>query len=168
MKRIAVLFLVLILVLTSCGDSNTLSEYECYDLYIDGKNISGKAYHVEVPERIASDYALLPLCEVLVALGAEVQWKNDSKATIVFGDESYTLNTRKVSFVEDSSDTELMTLAPGQTHIHYVCVDEELFLDNTTVSTIIMFMMGVRLYHDPPPNDHTVCIKSVVVKSGDV
>ena len=95
---------------------------------------------------INSDYAELPLTEVMKNLNMKVNWVDDNTADITYKDNKYTLDLTKISLVEVEQYNNLLLPSPGGKR-SYKVLKKELVLDSNTIKSA-MFQIGVRIYID--------------------
>ena len=84
-------------------------------------------------------YVMLPLAEVLKAMGATVVWQSDSTATVTFGDGVYVLNTQDTTFKKEGQDCNALIPAPGSTMICRT-VEGVFYVDSITFMTVTMWI----------------------------
>ncbi len=97
-------------------------------LLVNGKDIS-KSSHV----MLHYDYADLPLVATLKALGAEVTWKSETKATIKINEIKYTLDLSDCSltYSKNGQKIDCIFAFPGGTRFTEVR-SQELIIDSRT------------------------------------
>ncbi len=134
----------LILILSCCllliiGVGGTLLYFEKSTpkngtLYVNGNEITSENV------TIYRNYADLPLTEVMIALGMDVKWVDDSTAEITCNDQEYTLDLTEVTLMKYGYDTNIIIPPPGSTTFHYIVLGKEVVLDDNTVHSIMYAM----------------------------
>lgn len=92
---------------------------------------------------IHSNYAELPLTEVMKNLNMKVDWCDKSTAEIAWKNKKYTLNLSKVSLIEVGQDSNLLLPPPGGNRF-YTVLEKELILDSNTIKSAL-YQMGIRV-----------------------
>lgn len=122
---------------TSTGEIQMNNSYK---LIVNGKDITAGVYiNINFEHR----YVELPFTAVMQALGAEVEWQNQTTAKVSYSGKNYFLDTTKCSFVEDGKSLNLMSTPPGGIRRHQV-VGDEFVLDDGTMSGVFQ-LMGVSI-----------------------
>jgi len=92
---------------------------------------------------VNSDYAKLyethaevPLVEVLQSVGCSVSWKNQHKATIAYGDKTFTLTLSKKPSLLAPDVGELLLIAPGSEYFYCYSVKQDVVVDTGTLRHI--------------------------------
>ena len=114
-------------------------------LIVNGKNIAA-GHHVEY---IEGDYYFeLPFVAIMEALGAKVQWRSETTATVLFNDINYTLNTRECTMFINSKENDVLVIPPGGIR-RYRTVNGEFVLDSNTVhSAMFLLDRNIRVNID--------------------
>ena len=86
-------------------------------LIVNGQSLAAASHMI-----FTSDGAMVPLVEVLEALGAEIQWVNDCTAKIIFKGKQYSLNTGTAELIQEENQANCLIPAPGSS-VHYQVVD---------------------------------------------
>ena len=95
---------------------------------------------------IYSDYAELPLTEVMKSLDMKVDWVDESTAAVIYKEKKYTLNLSNVSLVEAGQNFNLLLPPPGGNRL-YTVIDKELILDSNTIKST-MYQLGIKINID--------------------
>ena len=139
MKKIiwltACIFLILLMggsILFSFKDSS-----KCGLLNVNGVDITQENV------MIRSNYAELPLTEVMKSLNIKVDWVDESTADIIYKDKKYTFNLIEVSLIEVGEKTNLLLCPPGGNRF-YTILEKELILDSNTIKGA-MYQMGIKI-----------------------
>ena len=103
-------------------------------LYVNDKEITSENV------KIYSNYADLPLTEVMKALGMTVEWVDNSTADITYNDQEYTLDLAEVTLIHYGYDINFIMPAPGSTTFHYTVIAKEVVLDDNTIHSIMYSM----------------------------
>jgi len=96
--------------------------------------------------KIHSNYAELPLTEVMKSLHMKINWVDKSTAEITYKDTKYILNLPKVSLIEAGQNANLLLPPPGGNRF-YAILEKELILDSTTIKST-MYQMGIKINID--------------------
>ena len=125
------------------GEKNMENNYR---LIVNGQDITERVYvNLNVKER----YAELPLIAVVTALGADVQWQSETKATITFEGKMYFLDIPAKTLFDEDMNISLLQLAPGSGHgEYYKILDGELIVDSDTMLYLISYRMGAMIRYD--------------------
>lgn len=91
---------------------------------------------------IHSNYAELPLIEIMHSLGMRVDWVDKSTAEITYEETRYTLNLSKVELIEVGQNFNLLLPPPGGNRF-YTVLDKELVLDSNTIKSV-MYQIGSK------------------------
>ena len=105
-------------------------------LIVNGEDITTRVY---VNINFEHRYVELPFTAVIQALGAEVEWQNQTIAKVSYSNKNYFLDTTKYSFVEDGKSLNLMSTPPGGIRWCHVAGDE-FILDDGTMSGVFQLM----------------------------
>ena len=95
---------------------------------------------------IHTDYAELPLIEVMKNLNMKIEWIDKSTAEITCKEKTYILNLSNVSLSEVGGDYNLLLPPPGGNRF-YMVLEKELILDSHTIKST-MYQMGIRIKID--------------------
>lgn len=115
-------------------------------LFVRGVEIAA-GHHVAL--NFEQRYAELPLIAIVKALGAKVEWKNETTATITFDDEEYVLNTAENSLIKAGRTANILIVAPGATHGSYFQVIEgEFVADSDSMLYLLTYLMGAKIRID--------------------
>ena len=105
---------------------------------------------------IHSNYAELPLVDIMKRLGMKVDWVDKSTAEITYKDKKYILNLSEVSLVEIGQNFNLLLPPPGGNRF-YTVLEKELILDSNTIQSA-MYLMGIKMNIDINRKEQTVYI----------
>lgn len=100
------------------------------NLFVNGTDISTENY---VYLNCEDHYAKLPLTAIMKALGATVQWKNETIAQITYNGTSYILDTSKNTLVEKDKSFDFIELPPGTSHGFAQMIGNEFVLDSISI-----------------------------------
>lgn len=103
-------------------------------LYVNGREITSENV------TIYSNYADLPLTEVMKALEISVEWIDKSTAEITCNSKEYILNLVEVTLTDYGRDNNFLIPAPGDRTFHCTVLEKELVLDDNTVHSIMYAM----------------------------
>ncbi len=105
---------------------------------------------------IHSNYAELPLTEVMKSLDMKVDWIDKSTAEITYKDKKYTLNLSNVSLIEVGQSSNLLLPPPGGNRF-YTVLEKELILDSNTIKST-MYQMGIKIHIDIDDKEQIVYV----------
>ena len=92
---------------------------------------------------VYKDRAVVPLLKVLESFGIQITWENESDAILSYNNVRMTLSLNNKSLMDDGGWEWLVPL-PGEKH-HYCVIDgQEVFVNTTTVSSIL-YTFGIRI-----------------------
>jgi hypothetical protein len=153
MKRIFLLIIALILSFSmySCElNTENISSTEDSDVDISNPSDIVTIHNAE----IYADYAVLPLCDAITALGFQLTWNNDDLATFVCNDISYEISISNKTLTEAGDDENYLICAPG--NAHFVCEvrNGTLMVDDNTVQCLFQTFLDypVRISIDYDEN----------------
>ena len=157
MKRIFLLLIILILIasMCSCG-SNTenISSTEDFDIdTADPSNIV-TIHNAEIYD----DYAVLPLCDTITALGFQLTWNNDDLATFICNDIKYVISISNKTLTKEGDDWNYLMCAPGNDHFVCEVKNEILMVDDNTVTCLFYSFLDYPIRSSIDYNDNVVII----------
>lgn len=122
-------------------------------LFVEKKEIATKY----VPQ-LYSDYAYIPLTSVFEGFGAEIVWKSDTKANIIFEGEKYILVLKEVEcyHAKDKNIDLLPTIYGGYGYLRYL--EKGDIMVSTTYLPYIMDEIGYDVSCDIDRENCTVTI----------
>ncbi len=125
MKKTIIFILAAIIIFSfvSCSESDTAGAEGT--LFVEGEKVGDIT--------VFSEYAVIPLCDVLSALEFELIWENEDVASFYCNDEKYVLSiSERILFREGENDNYLLQAPDGKT---FVCeaADGDLILDDNTL-----------------------------------
>ena len=104
---------------------------KCGLLKINGVDITKKNVMIH------SDYAMLPLTEVMKSLDMNVNWVDKNTAEITYKDKEYSLDLSKISLIEVGQKSNLILPPPGGNR-YYKVLEKELILDSNTIKSVML------------------------------
>ena len=124
MKKAFLLFIVAICLLgfIGCADNDPPSEIPEDAVIIDGSEIYRK-------------YAVLPLCDVIEALGFELTHNGDS-ASFYFNNIEYVISITEKTFTKAGDDENYLICPPGSKHFVCEISNGDLMVDDDTVHAL--------------------------------
>lgn len=124
MKKAFLLFIVAICLLgfIGCADNDPPSEIPEDAVIIDGAEIYRK-------------YAVLPLCDVIEALGFELTHNGDS-ASFYFNNIEYVISITEKTFTKAGDDENYLICPPGSKHFVNEISNGDLMVDDGTVHAL--------------------------------
>ena len=125
----------------------------CGMLKMNGVNITSKNIMIH------SNYADLPLTEVMKNLNMSVDWIDKSTAEITYKDQKYILNLSNVSLIEVGENFNLLSPPPGGKRF-YTVLGKELILDSNTIKNTL-YLMGIKISIDIIPKEQIVYIERI-------
>ncbi len=97
---------------------------------------------IPVPLIYPTSYAKLPLVATLTALGVQVEWQDESIATLTLEDKTLVLDLKKQTVTEQGKDDTWVHYAAGS----FVCVREtaygDLLVDGTSMDEVLFYFFG--------------------------
>ena len=96
-------------------------------LIVNGKDIT-KEVHIKAilkDDNPDHSYFEIPFLTIIKELGAEVEWKTQTKAEIYFGGNTYILKADKVSFKEKGIEFDMFQHLGGYMGYPYFCLTED-------------------------------------------
>ncbi len=140
MKKAMILALAAAMVFTLIACRNSSSSDATHkgtsgSLVVDGKVTST---HVTVyPE-----YATLPLCDVISALGFELSRDGTDRASFLCNDVKYEICISEKTLTREGSNENHLICAPGNTY--YVCcvTDGDLVIDSNTLHSLLRMFLN--------------------------
>ena len=157
MKRIFSLLIILILIasMCSCG-SNTENISSTEDSDIDTADPSNivTIHNVEIYD----DYAVLPLCDTITALGFQLTWNNDDLATFICNDIKYVISISNKTLTKEGDDENYLICAPGNNHFVCEVKNEILMVDDNTVKCLFQTFLDYPVYFSIDHNNNVVYI----------
>lgn len=107
-------------------------------LYVNGIYVTNK--NVSFEEDKKGSYAKVPVIPVLKKLGADVAWKDDETAEIVFNGTTYVMDLESISICKECSDDNLIQGTPGGCRLVYEVVEDDIVIDDMALQTLLFFM----------------------------
>ena len=157
MKRIFLLLIILILIasMCSCG-SNTENISSTEDSDIDTADPSNivTIHNAEIYD----DYAVLPLCDTITALGFQLTWNNDDLATFICNDIKYVISISNKTLTKEGNDENYLICAPGNNHFVCEVRSETLMVDDNTVQCLFQTFLDYPIRISIDYNDNVVII----------
>lgn len=129
-----------------------LKDYSC-TLILNGNDISKGSR--AVMRRDDGSYFLLPIVEIMEALGAEFEWESDTLATFIFKDVEYILDITNREICRKDDGTNL-TLGVVGGVAKSRCFEKELLLDHVWAR---QFFDSIRLKYEYDFDQRTVTLE---------
>jgi hypothetical protein len=88
--------------------------------------------------------AEIPITAIMKELGAKVEWQDKTKVKIAFGDHDRILDTAQQDFG--------LPRPPGSTHYFRQVIGNEVIIDSTSATGLIVYWMGAKISIDYDKN----------------
>ena len=132
MKKPLIIFLAVIclVAIIGCAGKDTPLEIPKDAIIIDGAKIYRK-------------YAVLPLCDVIEALGFELTHNGDS-ASFYFNNIEYVISITEKTFTKAGDDENYLICPPGSKHFVCEISNGDLMVDDDTVHALFTLFLTTR------------------------
>ena len=157
MKKISLLLIISMLFFSMCScelDTKNVSLME--SPYADTSDFSNVVtiYSAEIYD----DYAVLPLCDTITALGFQLTWNNEDLATFVCNDIKYVISISNKTLTKEGDDENYLICAPGNNHFVCEVRSETLMVDDNTVQCLFQTFLDYPIRISIDYNDNVVII----------
>ncbi len=157
MKRIFLLLIASILSFSmySCElNTENISSTEDSDVDISNPSDIVTIHNAEIYD----DYAVLPLCDTITALGFQLTWNNDDLATFVCNDISYVISISNKTITKVGDDDNYLICAPGNNHFVCKVEDGTLKVDDNTVQCLFQTFLKYPIRVSIDQSDKVVTV----------
>ncbi|MBE6531049.1 MAG: hypothetical protein E7679_03015 [Ruminococcaceae bacterium] len=100
---------------------------------------------------IYDNYAVLPLCDTITALGFQLTWTDEDRATFVCSEIEYEISISGKALTKAGDDENYLIISPGSDHFVCEISNRELLVDDNTLEclfdTFLEYPINISIDH---------------------